>query len=363
MSREIVNLVEAYETKYNAEGNAKGRRIAHREIGNAVRGLLESKKLNPDLISFAGLYRKLVEEMDLMENIVSSAFPTIASEVISNVIIQAYQAFPKFGDRLVRTVPSRVEESKVPGWTAIGFIRKLKEREPYSQAAPPEEKIFRIRSHKYGGTMDLTKEAIFFDKTGQLMDRARGIGEEAARTREQIIMETVIDALSEALNYGPLYTSGNGNLIGTNPLGVAGWENVHTNLLEKKDEKNKPIWVMGDRPILLCAPNLWPKAEKLVRNEKVAGDNGEYGNDENLARNMYDTVINQYMASGSTDWFYGAFNRQFRWEEVWPLETYTRIGQDTEEGFKQDVIQQFKASFFGGCGATDTRFVVKSTAA
>jgi len=363
MSREIVNLVESYETKYNPSGTEVGNRVAHRELGTKVRELVESKKINPERVNFKGLYVKLVEEKQLEENVVASAFPVIAGEIISSVIIQAYQAFPKIGDRLVRTVPSRLEESKIPGWTPIGRIRKLKERENYSQAEPPEEKIFRIRNHKHGGLMDLTKESVFFDQTGQLLDRARGLGEEGARTREELILSTVVDVNGDALNYGALYDVGNKNLLTTNPLGVAGWENVHTNLLATKDEQNKPIWVMGDRPIMLVAPNLWTKAEKLVRNEKVAGDNGEYGNDENLARNMFDVLVNPYLDFGTTDWFYGAFNRQFRWEEVWPLETFTRVGQDTEEGFNRDVIQQFKVSFYGGCGAVDTRYVYKNTVA
>lgn len=213
--------------------------------------------------------------------------------------------------------------------------------------------------------MDLTKEAIFFDKTGQLMDRARELGMEGARFREEIILRKVTDIDGDALDGSALYTSPNDNLLTTNPLGTPGWENTHTNLLEKKDDgpEQKPVWVMGDRPFMLVAPNLWTKAEKLRQAEAAPGSfEQNLQNDPNLARNMYDIVLNPYLAQGTTDWYYGSFKRQFRWEEVWPLETFTRVGQDTEEGFNRDIIQQFKVSLFGGCGAVDTRFVVKNVA-
>jgi len=354
MSRELVNLVEAYEKKHS---NPK---VAHAEIAKKVKGLVESQKLNINRISFKGLWEQLVEKRDLEENLTSSAFPTIAGEIISQVIIDAYKAFPKAGDNLVRTVPSRVKESKVAGWKAIGEIKRVYEREPYSQVTPPDEKYVRIQNKKYGGMLDLTKESIFFDQTGELMDRARMLGEEGARYREELIMNTVVDSASTSYDLGELYASGNSNLKTSNSLGTTGWENVHVALLEKKDEEDKPIWVMGDRPVLLIPANLWPTAEKLMRNEY--GSLGTANLDINLARNMFDIVINPYLASGSTTWWYGGFKRQFRWEEIWPLETFSRVGQDTEEGFNRDIIQQFKVSFYGGCGAVDTRYVYECQA-
>lgn len=354
MSKDLIQLVEAY------EGKIGNRREAHVQIGKKVKKLIESKELKVDRISFKGLWEQLVQKRHLEENLTSSAFPTIAGEIISQAVIDGYTSFPKNGDNLVRTVPSKVKESKVAGWKAIGTIKEVREREAYSQTVPPDEKFFRIQNKKYGGLLDLTKESIFFDQTGDLLNRARMLGEEGARFREEIIMNTVVDLLSTSLDLGVLYSAGNSNLKTANPLGTTGWQNVHVSLLEKKDEQNKPIWVMGDRPIMLIPPNLWPTAEKLNRNDR--GDLGTANLDVNLARNMFDIVINPYLAAGSTTWWYGGFKRQFRWEEIWPLETFSRVGQDTQEGFNQDIIQQFKVSFYGGCGAVDTRYVFENQA-
>jgi len=108
---------------------------------------------------------------------------------------------------------------------------------------------------------------------------------------------------------------------------------------------------------MIVGSTLLATAEKLAKNEH--GDIGTANLDVNLAQGQFDTMVNPYLPSTSS-WWYGAFNRQFRWEEVWPLEVFTRTGQDTEDGFNADVIQQFKLSFYGGAGAADYRYVVES---
>lgn len=362
--RHLIDLVESYEKKFNPGNTFKGRNTAHREIAGKIRSLLEAKKIDPMRVSFKSLFEQLVSGQELEENLSSSAFPIIAGEIISSVIIAAYQGFPKNGDKLVRTVSSKLKTSQIPGWKAIGKIREVREREPYGQTVPPDEKNETIKNRKYGGLMDLTKEALFFDQTGELMDRARELGEEGARFREELIMNAVVNVNGDALSGGDLYTAGNANLLTSNSLGTAGWENAHTSLIAKTDDTTgKPIWVMGERPIMVVPAGLLPTAWKLANNEYGPQGVATPGNlDMNMARNMFDTVVNPYLSKASTDWWYGGFNRQFRWEEVWPLETFTRVGQDTSEGFGADIIQQFKVSLYGGAGAIDTRYVFENNA-
>lgn len=359
--REIINLVEAYEKKHNPSGTSAGARVAHQEMAKDIKKLVEAKKVDPSKISLKALWENMVTKKNLEENISSSGFPTIAGEIISSVIIAAYQAFPKAGDRLVRTVPSKLKVSNIAGWKAIGKISALNERQPYGQVTPPDEKTVTIKNQKYGGVLDLTKESIFFDQTGELMNNARGLGEEGARFRDELIMNCVCNVNADALSGGDLYTVGNDNLITSNPLGTTGWENAHVELLDKKDDTTgKPIWVFGEKPIMIVPSGLYPTAWKLQMNEY--SPLGTANLDKNMAQNMFDIVVNPYLAKASTDWWYGGFNRQFRWEEIWPLEVFTRVGQDTSEGFGQDIVQQFKVSFYGGCGAVDTRYVLENNA-
>lgn len=358
--RNIIQLVEAYEKKFAPAGTPRELRAAHREIGKEVGKLLAEGKLDPTKVSFRTLWEGLVTSQDLEENLTSSAFPNISGQIISKVMIDAYEAFPKEADKLMRTVPSKLKVSRIAGWTALGTIERVQERQDYPELQPPDEKIQTIVNKKYGGILSLTKEDIYFDQTGELVDRAKQIGEEGARFRQELMFAALCDNGGNSLSGADLYSSGNSNLLTTNPLGTTGWETVRKNLLGKKDERNKPIWVFGDRPTLVIPPALISTAEKLQKNEY--GDLGTANLDVNLARGSFDIVVNPYWTTNETNWWYGAFKRQFRWEEVWPVEVFMRVGQDTEEGFKADVIQQHKCSFYGGAGAVDTKYVYQNEA-
>ncbi len=367
MSRTIVELAEAFQRQFNPSGTEVGRRVANREIGKKVAALLEAKKIDAKRVSLRALYESLVgslEHRELMEdgNLSSSAFPNIAGQIISKVMIDGYQEFPKDVDKLCRTVPSKLKVSRVVGWSAIGFVKQVNERQEYPEVTPPDEKLQTVKNFKYGGRLSLTREDLFFDQTGELIDRARGVGERGAQKRASLIFGAVCDGGGTpgggtALSGAALYTAGNGNLITANPIGTDGWEASRKKLYDQTDEQGEPIWVMGDKPILVCGSTLLATAEKLQKNER--GPQGTANLDVNLAQGQFDIVINPYIPSISS-WWYGAPQRQIRWEEVWPLEVFTRTGQDTEEGFNADVIQQFKCSFYGGAGAADYRYVVES---
>jgi hypothetical protein len=362
MERDIVQLVEAYNQKFNPSDTSKGLKTAHREIGKAVKGLLEAKKITPESINLRALYEALVVEQELEENLTSSAFPNIAGQIISKVMIDGYQSFPKDHERLVRTVPSKLKVSRVVGWNAIGSVGLVTEKQDYPEITPPDEKFQTVNNYKYGGKLSLTKEDIFFDQTGELMNRARQIGERAQQKRASLIFAAVVDSGNTSLSGSTLYSASAPylNLSTSNPLGTDGWEAVRKKLIDKTDENGEPIWVLGDRPLLMVTSTLLALAEKLQKNEY--GPQGTANLDVNLARNQFDVIVNPYGHAIATDWYYGAPNRQFRWEEVWPFEVFTRVGQDTEEGFNADVIQQFKASFYGGAGAADWRYWIKNQA-
>jgi hypothetical protein len=360
MERNIIELVEAYERKHAPNGTPRELRVAHREVGEKVKSLIEAGKLDPLKISLKSLYEALVTEQDLEENLTSSAFPNISGQIISKVMIDGYEQFPKDHEKLVRTVPSKLKVSRIAGWTALGAVTRVNEKQDYPEVTPMDEKTQTVNNFKYGGIISLTKEDIFFDQTGELLDRARQIGERGAQKRASLIFAAAVNVNSDALSGGDLYTAGNANLITTNPLGSDGWEAARKKLLDKTDEQGEPIWVMGDRPIMIVGSTLLATAEKLQKNEY--GPNGTANLDVNLARGQFDIVLNPYLSASSTDWWYGAFKRQFRWEEVWPLEIFTRVGQDTEQGFNADVIQQIKCSFYGGAGASDKVYVVENNA-
>lgn len=355
-------IIEAVYTRHSADSSVKGRLAAHKEIGEKITKLIKEKKISADRISMKQLWEETVVAFDLQEGIVSSAFPTIAGEIISSVIIQAYEDFPKQGLQLVRTVPSKLKISNIPGWQAMGAMDKVIEREDIPELIPNAEKVNTIRNFKYAGLISLTREDIFFDQTGELMDRAMGVGNEGARKQDELILKKMIDADSDALSNAALYSAGNSNLNTVNGLGTVGWETVDQSLTTKTDEQGKPIWVFSDKPTMMVAAKNKHVAWRLKNNDHGTLNSGNL--DANPSKDAFNIVINPYFTTPktNTDWYYGVFKRQFRWEEVWKMQTAKRAGQNTDRGFHNDIFQETKASFFGGAGAIDFRFVEKNTA-
>lgn len=355
----VRDLYESFARVNNAEQSEQQRRTVNKAFAAKVMGLVETKKVSISDFSFKELYEALVESQGLEENLVSSAFPNISGQIISSVMIEGYNLWNKAGLSLVRVVPSKMKVSLVAGWTAIGVIREVKERADYLEIVPPDEKTVQIVNRKYGGLLSLTKEDLFFDRTGELVNRARGIGEETARFQDQLILEGVIDKNSVVYNKGQLYKSDSSNAnynsgAGT-VLGSTAFEAGYIKLLKKTDEQSKKIWVLSDRMQIMVPPDLAPSADKLKENQyEVAGT--AMSTTANFARNKFDIVVNPYQTV-TTRWHMGAFKRQFRWEEVWPFETFLRVGPDTEDGHKKDVIQSHKASIYGGVGADDVKYV------
>ena len=361
----IREVWESFDRKFNASDTRKGRSVANREFSSKINELMEAKKLSFADFSFKELWENLVVAQDLEEAYDSSGMPNIVANLISKKIIDAYEDYPQNGLKLVQVVPSSLKEELVVGWTALGQLSEVKEGDEYEENIPPDEKFVKIVHKKYGKLVSVTEEIIKFDQTQQFLTRCGYIGNRGAQFLDKTIMRGLIDADSNVYNKGQLYagassTGGtNGNAwTGTDTaIGSAGWEKAHFTLHERTDEQSEPIWVAGDRPYLMCSPRKVPTAIKLRQ--------GDYGNigtanlDTNVAQNMFDIIENVYYASltTTTQWHYGSFKRQFQWDEIFPLQVFARSGQQSEDGFKRDVIQQFKVRLYGGIGATDYRFV------
>lgn len=353
----VRDLYESFARANHAERSDADRRKTNKAFTAKVMGLVAEKKLKLEDFSFKDLWEGLVVGQDLEEVAVSSAFPNISGEILSAALIEGYNSYPTQADALVRTKPSRMKTELSAGWTPVGTIREVKERADYLEIDAPDEKAVLTPNKKYGGIISLTREAITFDQTAQLVSDARDIGAEGRRFREQLIMEGVIDKNSNVYNKTTLYSAGNGNLLtgAGSVLGTAGFEACYIAAMKKTDERGKKIWVPGAMPTMMVPPDLLPTAFKLKNNEY--GPNGTaLGNDKNFAFNKFDIVVNPYQTV-ATRWHLGDFKRQFVWFEVWPVETFYRTGQDSDDGFERDIILQAKVSFFGGVGALDTKYV------
>jgi hypothetical protein len=360
----VKELYESFSRAHNADRSDNDRRRANKAFTAKVMGLIKEKKMGISDVSFRELWEALVvaeahrQGMDVEETVHSTAFPNISGEILSQAMIEGYNEFPTDANALVRVVPSNMKVEMSAGWSAIGAIRPVKEKGDYEEVEAPDEKVVLTDNNKHGGVISLTREAIKFDKTQQLIVRARDIGREAARYRSQLILEGVIDKNANVYNRGTLYTGSNLKTGAGSVLNTSGYEASDLALMNMVDERSNPIWVLGDRPVVMVPTALKAMAWKLKNNEYGPAGTA-LGNDKNYAQNAFDIVVNPYQTT-TTRWHHGAFNRQFVWFEVWPLETFYRTGQQHEDGFFKDLVLQAKVGFFGGVGALDNKYVIQN---
>lgn len=357
-------LIQEGNEKYGIKGNVQ-----------VIIEAIKSKKIPAGEFSFSELWETFVgtsrHEANfnlLKEAIEPTAFPTITRQLISSELIDGYQSTEKVSDKLVTTFSSNLELDKIAGFTGTSYPTKLLPGEAYPKASF-EEKYTQVGYEKYGQEIDITEEAVKFDQTGKILMAARDIGEGTAVYEERFVMRKIIDADSDV--YKPsgtataLYTAGNNNLKTSNGLSddtnlTAAY--IQFNALCVGDDKDtRPVLVPNDIMVLV------PRAKMFLLN-KILESTGNPGS-ANLGVNQFGKnaltrlgltvtpVHSQFLdASSATNWYMGAFKKQFVKKIVFPFSM-----QDLPGDAHKDIILTYKTRFAIDVGAKDTKYVVKCT--
>lgn len=235
----------------------------------------------------------------------------------------------------------------------------------------------------------VTKEAIFFDRTAQILNIAAGIGEWLGVRREKEIADTIID------NPRGTSTGGMGNRLDWRGTQYAtydtgtNWTNSHANALAnyadiEAAEKllddmldpftGEPV-VIGGRRTMLCVPANWYTATSLSAatelrdgtNPVTIRPNPYRGLDIQKSKYLYRRIINGgnagtavSAANAAQYWYWGDFSRAFKWMEHWPL-TVAQQGAGSGWDFSRDIVTSYKASYYGTARTAQPRAVVRNT--
>jgi hypothetical protein len=303
---------------------------------------------------------------DLYESLDSTAFPKATAALIHKKVIDGYNNIPGIGDMLVTRVPSSLKQETIVGFNAAEGPKQVLEGMPYEDSSI-SEKYVTITNRKFGRLISVTEEAIMFDQTGQLLQRAYQIGEKAAYYREKEIVECVID--SNTTSWYPsgsatdFYSSTNGNTVS----GGGGVINETTlqlvkNLIDDQTDSNGDFVLIDQRGmVLLVPPELEVEAWQImnatdygVRGAHIStGTNTtpmDYFPVPNYYRGRY-RVLSSPFLSTATSWYLGDFKRDFWWTEVYPIQIQQK--QSDEDKFHRDVVAHYKVRYFGRCGAVD----------
>jgi hypothetical protein len=370
------------------------------EVATHIQEALDSGALKPSDFSIRQLFEATVEDgRELLEtyapgsdgniaqlieagSVDTSLFKNISGQMVYSEVLAAYEQPSFIGDKLARTIPTKFDGEKIPGITQIGdHASAVLEGQPYPRAGVSEDYVETPQTTKNGLIVEVTKEAIFFDRTGILLDRCNKVGEWLGVKKEKAIIDV---ALGVTNNWKPLgeatntYSNSTGlhtfdNLANSNSLADYSDINAAQQLLEAITDPwtGEPVIISGTQ--LVCTTSLAYTARSIINATQVElNPNSNAGTAKvvnyippmALIGQNIDIVTNPWVAARMTagsvntsNWYFGDFRKAFAYMENWPI-TVVQAPPNSEQEFQRDIVAQYKASERGVAAVLDPRYVV-----
>lgn len=323
-------------------------------------------------------------QINLMEaaDVVSTThFANITGQIVYSRVLDSFDDPQFLGERLTEKINSEFESEKIPGIGGIGdAAESIGEGNPYPNAGMSERWIDTPRTTKHGLIVEVTKEAVFYDRTGLVLRRAGEVGRWLGLKKEKRILDTVLGITTSyrvnggaaQATYGDTHTNGTfDNLLASTAL--VDWTDVEAALLlfDAMTDPNtgEPIDVVPNQIIV-------PSALKMTAARILSATQVRYGapgsttnvtqtdSPNPLANQNFEVLSSQYVkdrTSSDTTWYIGDFKRAFAYIENWPL-VVVQAPDNNEAEFTRDVVARFKASEKGEPAVLEPRRAAKVTA-
>lgn len=308
----------------------------------------------------------------------TTAFSNITGQLIINEVMSAYDS-PVFEfSRRFRTIQTRLSGERIPGIGKIGDkAESVSEGMPFPNVGFGEDYIDTPATDKKGLIVPVTKEAVFFDRTGMLLERAREVGESLGINKEKRCVDVLIGAVNNYKWKGTTYNTYQTATPWINELSGAGNDLSDWSDIDAAEQLFNDITDPNTGEPVLINPNtiVATPARKHVVNRIINATEVRYtdGSSQTLAANPssnYQGVTSRYLYSrlkselsltasqAQATWFLGDLERAFRYMENWPI-TVVQAPQNSEAEFTQDIVARFKASERGAAAVWNPRFVAR----
>lgn len=299
----------------------------------------------------------------------TTVFSKLTSQLLFNRVRDRFNDPIFTMSQLVETIPSRLAEERFPGVAdpvdnASGTVL---EGEPIPHTTMDDDEVSSAKTEKRALIVAVTKEAVFFDRTAQLMARAAKVGTTLGRRKEKQINKTIWDVtgskgfIYNGTTYSIYYTSGGfGAVNKLNGNELLTWDDIdesHQLFVGMKDPITgesvevtpRHIVVMPAKAMLantiLRAITVSSVGPTAARATTTVASNPVSGLD------VYTTVhgYNEVVASGVSAadarkyWLHGDITEAFGYIENWPI-TVSRSPDNSDADFYQDVVFAVKAS-------------------
>ena len=313
-----------------------------------------------------------------------AAFSNITGQVVYHAILAGMQAEELVFSKQVRTIPTAFDGEKIPEIGGLGDSAEIvAEGQPYPTIGVGEDWIETPPTIKRGLIVPVTREAIFFDRTGVLLDRCREVGEVLGLAKEKRIIDAIIDGNSTAHRYkwkGTSYATYQAsspwvNIKSSNPL--EDWTNIdgaEQSLAAISDPHtgepmlSTPKHLIVPRDLLYSARRIVNATEVNVatpgfatsgKPRETRGANPVAGVSILSSQLLSSRMTAASFAAGT--WLLGDLRRALAYMENWGI-TVDQRGDDSDLAFERDIVLRFKASERGAIATLEPRVMCKNTA-
>ena len=312
-------------------------------------------------------------------NVETSAFSNITGQIVYNELMQAFENPALIGSQLMDTVPTSFDGEKIAGVSLLADdVDTVGESKPYPRAGVREDWVETPQTTKRGFIIPVTKEAIFFDRTAQVLDHCRGGMQVMALNKEKRIIDAVtgVTTIYNRKGRGLTATYGDNsgnhdwdNLAASNAL--QDWTDIENVMLlfDAMTDPNtgEPIMLPPELQVLVPSALSATLARIISATEFRAVTNTSNttigANPLAYLNRQVVPISSPYVkarTSSDSTWFAGAFKKAFKYMENWGP-TMVEAPTGSYEEFNYDVVAQFKTSERGTPACVEPRYVVKCT--
>lgn len=176
-------VVEAIKSKDIKLDELSIRDIAEATLGNTGIRRLQDSQHESTFVTV----RESVAPVNL------TAFTNITGQMVYQGVYEAYSAPQYVAEGLVSVETSREDNTRVPGLAEIDEdAMEVEEGGEYPDVKFGEDYIDIPQSKKRGLKIGITREMVFFDRTGQVLDMARQVGDVLALNKERRIWDVIL---------------------------------------------------------------------------------------------------------------------------------------------------------------------------
>lgn len=324
----------------------------------------------------------------------TNAFANITGQIVYNALMEGFEA-PEyvFKALIPEVMTSFLDGEKVAGIKGIGDeTQVVYEGDPYPLVGVSEDYIETPALKKRGFIVPVTREAIFADRTGKLLETCGKVGEAMGYNDENRAIDCIIDenAGAASAKVGGHRYHWRGNSIATygDNSGTHSWDNLEASnaLVDYTDVEKAELLlarmldpgtglVTGKYRVaasdVVIGSGLIHTAKQIFSATRIGVHVGGYATSGNLAERDSPNSLERYRIVTSpmlearlatdTHWFLGNIAKAFRKMVAWKNEV-TNAPAGSHEEFTRDIVFQVKGSQMDAYTTFDPRYMVQNTA-